>query len=388
VPPTFRLVALGPSGCGKSVFLSTLFHELNFPVPGRAYHLEADLEQLTALSSLYDQVCDTSLPWPRATRRNDTREYVFDCVASENDGSTHPIMRVTCLDYSGELVENDDAQIGEAQRDLQSRVASAHALMGMLDGRRVRQLLRGEPDGARYFETTLRPMFSVLQRARCPIHLVLTKWDLVRDYGEGIGTSDSARLARVIDALLQFGHINALVRSREGRQIVRLIPVSSIGPAFADLNSAGHVVKRRDGKLEPTNVDVPLCAVLPDLFEQLQQAQKDASRRDIDREARRRLRNDTAAWFASMGIVMRRPTQLALRWLVPIGPLGGELAALFDSWASTSGRQIIDSHASRTDRAVELMSLRHLVINDFRSGVDRLEHTFPNSRLNPRWAGA
>jgi hypothetical protein len=89
-----------------------------------------------------------------------------------------------------------------------------------------------------------------------------------------------------------------------------------------------------------------------------------------------------------MGIVMRRPTQVALRWLVPIGPLGGELVALFDSWASTNGRQIIDTHTTRTDRAVELMSMRHLVIVDFRSCVDRLEQTYPNNRLNPSWTSA
>jgi hypothetical protein len=371
------------------VFLSSLFHELNFPVPGRAYHLEADLEQLTALSALYEQVSDTSLPWPRATRRNDTCEYVFDCVASGDNGSTDPIMRVSCLDYSGEFMEGDDAQIGDAQRDLEARVGMAHGLMGMLDGRRVRQLLRGEADGVRYFESTLRPMFAVLQKARCPIHLVLTKWDLVRDYGEPARTSEKARLARVIEALWEFPHIRAIVRAREGRQIVRLIPVSAVGPAFAELDAAGHVVKRRNGTLEPTNVEVPLCTVLPDLFEQVQKADSDARRADIDKEARRRLRQDTAAWLASVGIVMRRPTRVALRWLLtPIGPVGGELSELFDSWASTNGKQVIDAHATRTERAVEVLRRRHDVINDFRAAVDRLEQTFPNSRLNLTWAAA
>jgi hypothetical protein len=99
---------------------------------------------------------------------------------------------------------------------------------------------------------------------------VVTKWDLVRGFGEPADASDEYRLDRVAEALLRYEHIRALVEDHSARQVVRLIPVSAVGADFVDLNTDGMVVKRPHGHLKPTNVEVPFNAVLPDLFRQVE----------------------------------------------------------------------------------------------------------------------
>ena len=83
-------------------------------------------------------------------------------------------------------------------------------------------------------------------------------------------------------ALKRFDHFNGLVDSSVGR-LVRIIPVSAVGPVFARIeDSVGTVVKRRDGQVHPRNVEVPLCAVVPDVFRQVKRQLDDQRRRAID----------------------------------------------------------------------------------------------------------
>ena len=49
-------------------------------------------------------------------------------------------------------------------------------------------------------------------------------------------------------------------------QVVRLIPVSAVGDGFVRLDQSGNNVKVADRTPHPTNLEVPLSAVLPDLL--------------------------------------------------------------------------------------------------------------------------
>ena len=100
-PPTFRVVALGASRSGKTVFLSSMFHSLNFPAPGRSYYLETDARQRVALGNIYSSVSDPAQPWPPGTRTGETREFVFDCVGVDKDDAKQTILRMSYLDYAG-----------------------------------------------------------------------------------------------------------------------------------------------------------------------------------------------------------------------------------------------------------------------------------------------
>ena len=266
-PPTFDVIALGAKSSGKTVFLSSMFHKLNFQAPGRSYYLETDPQQRIALARTYSNVSDTAKPWPPGTRTGETREFVFDCVGVDEHNAKHTVLQLRCLDYAGEALEYEQEAGSTVLDDLAERIQRAHALLGMIDGHRVLQLLRNEPAGHDYFERSLRPMLGFMHGASCPIHLVLTKWDLLRDNAPASSGDDEALLDAVIAALMRYDHIKALVYVHSRNQIVRLIPVSAVGSAFAHLDPEGKVVKRPDGELRPTNVEVPLCAVLPDLLQ-------------------------------------------------------------------------------------------------------------------------
>ena len=111
----------------------------------------------------------------------------------------------------------------------------------------------------------LTAMISRMLVVEKPVTFVITKWDLLRD----IDVDEDSRLRTVRKLLMSNQGFRDLVQEHSGRRVVRLVPVSAVGPAFAELDESGAMTKLPDGLLEPTNVDVPLAAVVPDVFEQI-----------------------------------------------------------------------------------------------------------------------
>lgn len=371
--PTFRVVALGLSGSGKTVFLSTMFHELSHLAPQRSYYLDVDGQTRLALGAIYNEVSDTSREWPHGTAT--TREFVFDCVGVDAHNSRHPVLRLSYLDYSGGLLERAEEPGSTAQSDLITHIEGADALLGMIDGHRLLAFMRGEQAGRDYFQRKLRPMLGFMHRATCPIHFVITKWDLVRDFGEPRDADDQLRLARVIDALLRYEHIKALVHSVGGHRIVRLIPVSAVGTRFAQLDRDGRVSKLPNGEMDPMHVDVPLCAVLPDVFSQAEHELDERSRRRLQRAMRAYLRSHRGSVLAQ---ALRRPAIAAARTLLP--GYGSAAAVLVLEWLSP------DSPPSPAPDSIEReIATRQRVMDDFKRAVVRLEAVLPQSQLSGRW---
>ena len=166
--PTFKVVALGLAGSGKTVLLGSLFHKLNYPKRGRSYYLETSADHRLALSGIYRTLSDTEQGWPRATRVSECTEYLFDCIAIDAERRRHHVLSLSYLDYAGDLLENAQDAGRDAFAQLNSHIASAQTLLGMLDGQYLVQLLRNEPAGNNYFEFEVRTMFGLLQQARCP----------------------------------------------------------------------------------------------------------------------------------------------------------------------------------------------------------------------------
>ena len=109
-------------------------------------------------------------------------------------------------------------------------------------------------------------LISLMMLATCPVTFVITKWDLLRD----IDVDENASLKLVKKQLLYIKGFRDLVEQHSGSRVVRLIPVSALGPDFAAMDPAGRMTKLPGAEVNPTNVDAPLCALVPDLFEQVE----------------------------------------------------------------------------------------------------------------------
>jgi hypothetical protein len=389
-PATFKVVALGLSGSGKTVLLASMFHHLNFVTPQRSYFLDVKPEQRIKLNTIYRTISDTGQGWPRGTRVSECTEYLFDCIAVDEETKRHHVLTLSYLDYAGELLETEQESSQGAFRQLTEHIGSAQALLGVLDGYRILQLLRGEEAGRRHLEFEVRTMLGLLQGASAPIHLVISKWDLLRGFGEPDHADDQMRLQYVINALMTFDHFRSLAYFRS-EQVVRLIPVSAVGPGFAEVSANGVVVKRAGAQLQPRNVDVPLSAVVPDLFRQVERTLDDEARRQIDKSlrttAQRRVR-DRLSGIASF--LNRGPGAVLRRVLAGTvgGALGDEAARMFVEWAArpyeTMNGKVAAERALRESKLSRFRATRALVLAQFETAVRRLEAGMPNSELGRR----
>ncbi|HTY34010.1 hypothetical protein [Mycobacterium sp.] len=374
--PTFRVVALGVAGSGKTVFLASMFHRLHIRSPGGSYFLETAAADRVALNSLFQQVERTDLPWPRGTRVGETREYTFDCMAVRG-GEKHKVLSLNYLDYAGELLEAEQ-EGPHALADLARRISEAHALLAIIDGYRVRQCLRGEPAGQQYLRSTIQPMIGFLAAATCPIHFVVTKWDLVRDFGEPPQATDDERLRMVRDQLWYQAGISPIVEQQtSGSKVVRLVPVSAVGEGFVRLDQSGNIVKVADRTPHPSNLEVPLSAVLPDLFAQAG-ATLAASGTSSPRRQDRRV--SIAEIAATVAQLLSVPAGMVLQTALQLGNAGTYSEAIAATFVDWMCRPAQDGKAMEQNRSL-VRQLRTDVLKEFEFTVNRLEYEMSCSRL-------
>jgi hypothetical protein len=382
--PRFKVVALGNNGSGKTVLLASLFYQFRAR-PGRPYYFDTDPATRVWLGSLLSAVVDPAEPWPAATARAGTRTYTFDCVVQVSEAPT-TAFQIEYVDYAGEILE----QLGESQTaldDLFERVRVADALIGVLDGRRVLQFMRGEAPGRAYVIAKVAVMLQLMARARCAIYLVISKWDLLHGFGEPPGADDRARLDVVARALMTVDHISDLVRTRN---TVRLIPVSAVGAGFAAIDeSSGLVTKLPDGTFSPYNVELPVAAVAPDLFTQIRHSINTQTATVIENEFRVRRRHSPDELMGEVGAFLLRPAGVALRAsldTVLSRPYSNELVAMMLDWLARPSRrkeaelQTFRDEAQR--RAYQVWDARSAVLDDFQKQVHRLEIELPASVLS------
>jgi hypothetical protein len=261
-------------------------------------------------------------------------------------------------------------------------------LLGIIDGYRVRQLLQGMPEGALHFGNALRPMFGFMARAGCPIQFVLTKWDLVRDFGEPADADDEYRLDRVIEALMEFEHFRCLVDDHSSRQVVRLIPVSAVGQGFAQLVD-GTVSKRVGAAVRPYNVEAPLSAVLPDLFKQVEATLDTRVLTDLRAEGRKAM---LAHRLDAIAAALARPAAMVAQRLLAATygvSLGERLTTSYLQWMAAPlevTAQELERQSNTAGRELaQLQHLRALVMAEFDRTVLRLEAALPQSELRGSW---
>jgi hypothetical protein len=381
--PDFRVVALGPQGAGKTLLLASMYHHLQTPSGGH-YYLTAPYDQVVQLNKWFADVADPSRGWPYGTAVGETREFTFE-VTTRTGGEPVPVLRLGYLEYAGELLTEPQAPGSTVQADLFARVEAAHALIGIIDGNRVRQVLQGDGDGHWRLQQALTAMIAPMMRVRCPITFVITKWDLLA----GVHADEDTRLSIVRNLLMSNQGFRDLVRTHAAHRVVRLVPVSAVGPTFARLDESGLVTKRPDGQVRPTNIDVPLSAVVPDVFEQVERSLDEATRRAVLAEARRQAhltprRALTAlASFVSQHAGSVLAGSLGLRG---VAGLAGQLTVglfLDSRMAAVPQQPALAERLGEAERRLHEFHLaRRVVLRELQGRVDRLEGRLPSSRLS------
>lgn len=383
--PTFEIVSLGLSGAGKTVFLASMFHDLYIRRPGRSYNLETDTDTRVTLAHLHAQLAGSTAEWPRGTQIGETRQFVFNCVVRSGP-EKHTVMRLSYLDYAGELLERTQKSKATELHNLEQRIAHAHALFGVIDGSRLVQYLRGDPQGLRYMNGSIKSMVGLMAQAMCPIHFIVTKWDVVRHIGE-TSDDDEARLQIVRQALHDHADIGDLVRDTNlGRRTVRLIPVSALGNDFARLDDQGRMVKIAGATAQPYNLDLPMSAVVPDYFNQLESMMTDEDRLDIRSRSNERVGLPLGDSIRSVTRVLSAgaKTVIAVVLNTTVAAIAAE--AVVDLYLDWVSRPVIrdtalGSKGRETAEARRARQLRAGVLDEFEKAIWNLENRLPSSVL-------
>jgi hypothetical protein len=216
----------------------------------------------------------------------------------------------------------------------------------------------------------------------------------VRGFGEPPDADDELRLDRVISALMAYDHVRGLVYSSPN-QLVRLIPVSAVGRGFAELREDGSVVKRSGGTVRPMNVEVPLCAVVPDLFRQVERTIDDETRRMMEESLRRSLKGRSMRvravdLLSGLGTFMNGSAGRALgavfAGVMPgvVGVVATEVTRMFAEWAATPYERVADVRELHEAEHGRYRAARERVLVQFDTAVRRLEAVLPNSELGRR----
>lgn len=376
--PSLKVVTLGMRGAGKTLLLASMYRSMRTP-SDREFYLQAPPDQVRELSRWFRDVASTDDVWPAGTREAEPREFEFDLRTPEG-GGPEPVLRIGYLEYAGELLAEAEGPGSTVQAELRSAVDNADALIGIIDGLRVLQTLRGDHRGATILRRSVDTMASTLCTARAPVTFVVTKWDLLDD----LHPDANVRLGIVGNLLMGLAGFRDLVREQGRRRVIRLIPVTAVGHDFAVM-ADGVVRKKPGGQLVPENVDMPLSTVVPDVLVQAELAIDAAARQALVAQARRQsvLRprdamnalGATLSQLAGNSLATGGINLLAGSWLVPfrdgsddVGPLPG------------SGRQAALTDADR--RAQRAILLRREVIRNLQYQTSVLEMRLPASRLD------
>jgi GTPase SAR1 family protein len=350
----YNVLMLGPRGSGKTVFLASLYHRLATQGEDTGFFLNIDRQRELVLRQTHKHVANPTLDWPDSTLWHQLPEWLFSARVETANG-TFEAYELSYLDYAGErltdpIPEGDEARDEEFKRHLNS----AHALLGLLDGQKILQLMNDEPEGQDFINSDIHYMLSRMMQSKRPINFVISKWDLID------GRFD---LAQVRDRLLQDQNLRNLITTRvhtNTKAVIRLIPVSAVGPNFVEPQPDGSMRKLLNGRLQPMNVEIPFASVLPDFFREVYDSLPERLRRELDRQIhpKTRLGASNRAQLASGRVVrlLRGPVLVAANMI--FGPYSELFNAHrlddFATWLEAGGK------AKQKELAQELENIKTL----------------------------
>jgi adenylate kinase family enzyme len=251
---TYTVIMLGPSGSGKTVFLASMYKKLSTQ-GDLGFFLEIDgAEKRKRLNKVYTQIAIDE-KWPKGTTYSEVSEWTFTCRVQTENLPIYSACRFTYLDYAGGRITDE---MDEEDLAFERKIDEADALLGLLDGQRLCALMRDEKFGKIWAVNDIPNMLNIMQRSIKPIHFVISKWDIV---------TSQFSFEEIRNRLLEIDEFKNLVKLRiQAGTPVRLIPVSSVGMGFAELQPDGSMAKT--GVLpKPFQVEMPLACILPDMIQ-------------------------------------------------------------------------------------------------------------------------
>lgn len=373
-PEPFRILALGPSGSGKTVFLASAYNAMFLPRKRlrRKFFLKADDASSAELRAIHRTVIDAKANWPPGTDVSTFRRHHFD-VMVKDQGVNHRLIRLEYVDYAGELLDPSDFGGSERMRELRDYFEKANALFVLIDGRKLADYIRGDDSGTLYFGHRIDATIQWLVDARCPIHFVVTKWDLVRDIGEDNPDDPDSRLAVVRREIERHPNLRDLLATVD-QQRIRLIPVSAVGDGFAKIGSDQQMKKIDGAQPRPINVEIPFVTAIPD-FLSYAQTQLDDGRIHELRQTIERASDSKVA-------TKMREQWRNIQTYAPFFPVPGTVVAgvdLFANWvirAVERESNVIHGKTSRQAKA-ELEELQR--VQSFLRQLERITNRFDDN---------
>jgi hypothetical protein len=368
----YNIVVLGPSGSGKTVFLASMFHRLSVQGEDTGFALTTDLQRANRLNDVYNEVIDPGKQWPRSTTRAEISEWPFTCYTIAG-GRRFDILTFNYFDYAGELLTDSSGSDGAvAVQNLERTLQKADALLGILDGQRVLALMEGRPEGSRLLTRDMTPTFKIMGEHMVPAHFIISKWDLLQDKG--------FTLLQVRQRLQQDSRFNNLVATRAGlEKPFRLIPISAVGPGFAQLQG-GAMVKRAGVMPRPFHVETPLVCVLPDHLEaqynELTHAQKTWLEREQDKKKGHQVFGKFLRIFG--------PAALLAQSFLPGGGRIGLQPEMIEKWSrhlELGSAKDIERQQAGLQVFTQQQEAMEYVTKGFYALSRRLEYDFPASNL-------
>lgn len=368
-----KILMLGFSGSGKTLMLASLYHYFAHGGPAGIRFI-TDNASNGVLVRLAAQIRDTPGGYfPAGTRAAETRLWEFK-VRVESGAQEADAFTLAYLDYAGRYVEGllgagaDDPPDEKFER----AVAEADVLMGVIDGEQLRRLMadRYDPRDVGSIERLLNILVRARQRN---IHLVISKWDLMRGPGGAYYT-----IADVINVLDHISDAFRYFRQNPRLGKLRIIPVSALGVNgfVSPVDTAGGVMIRTPGvPWRPWNVQVPFFCAIPDIirYDLGRIVGRSADGRGAGKPGYASIAKITLAVLSLVGIVSTF-TVYGITVTVPVNEIIKRIR-MFVGVRHERGK--VPSHLD-DNKAIGY------VLNECYSSVEEFEQQWPDSRLDAR----
>jgi hypothetical protein len=348
--PTFNIVSVGMPKSGKTLYLGALYEVIGVKPLAPGIRFSVTPKDRGWLTDIYDYMKSAEHPELslQTTVGTGVREVIFRCsvfgyapnLVFGRKGGRRPYdaFRINYADYAGEWISDgyklEDQGIPD---DFSRKIADAHMLLGVIDGELLLNQLTGKGAQRDYFRRNLRPIVSIMHDHPVPAHLIITKWDLLSEYG----------LARVAQFLLDSSQetgFQALYSDLSSRNQVagelgqiRLIPVSATG-GFARRQPDGQMRKVPGGNPAPFNVDIPLVAAIVDICEMVHRVNREQERQARQDRAEGRAKGNTGT--ATLSFKIGSLFEADLTAVAAFIEAGGKAGAEVGRQAATVGRVV------------------------------------------------